>query len=124
MRLCASRNPEKTKRVLAHQLAKLIDRMPFDLGHALSRDRQIRRLVPLPPMRLGREERAVGLDHKPLYGNSLDHFGKVARVGVGDRTGDRDIKAEFQRSLGELNVAGKAVHDSTNFMGTLLTKNL
>ena len=105
------RKGQQPRGVLARRRGHRPDRHTPELRHARGRDRQVRRLVALTPPGLGREVRAIRLDHETVERQRPHHLGEPARARVGHRARDRDQEPEAEAAPRHLEVSREAVED-------------
>ena len=74
-------------------------------------DRQVGRLVALTAPGLGRQVRAIRLDHERVERQRPHHLGEPPRARVGHRARDRDQEPEVVAAARHLEVAREAVQD-------------
>ena len=97
--------------LLARRRGHRRDRQAQELRHARGRDRQVRRLVALTAPGLGRQVRAIRLDHETVEREGPHHLGEPPRARVGHRARDRDQEPEVEAAARHLEVAREAVQD-------------
>ena len=67
------------------------------------------RLVGLAPVRHRRQKRRVGLHQQPVQRHGLDDIAQGVGILEGGDAGDRNIKPQLQRRIGQLLRAGEAM---------------
>ena len=90
------REREQARRIAARRRGHRRDRQAQELRHARRRDRQVGRLVALAAPGLGRQVRAIRLDHEPVERQGPHHLGEPPRARVGHRARDRDQEPEVE----------------------------